>query len=285
MSDDLNQELAALAALDLLEGEQVAQWQAAIQADPSLVTLEAQLRAASAELAHLAPQVEPPASLRRNLMVELSQKEKTLAPVIPLRMYVGWAAAACFAVIAAFAGRLVLQLKSDNALLLQEQRVAEISIKSLKTDIEAGRIIDKQTVADLQAELKKKDELLAQSGEAIKQAGDMARFQLAALTSTNPVSPKSLAVAVWDPLKQKGMLEVSNLPAAGKGKDYQLWVIDPQYKLPVDAGVFHMDEKTGEAKVSFQTKQPIRSADKFAVSVEKEGGAVQHEGPIILFTQ
>ncbi len=286
MSDDF-QDLAALAALDLLEGTELAQWKAAVAKDPSLSRLEAELRQASTELARLVPQVEPPASLKEGLLEAIARKDTTptLAPVIAFRTYIGWAAAACFAVLAAYTGRTLLQVRSENALLRQEQMAADISIKTLKNDLEAGRIIDKQAVAELQAQLAKKDALLAQAGDEVKAAGDMARFQLAALTSTNPVSPKSVAIAVWDPLGQKGVLEVSNLPATAKDKDYQLWVIDPQYKKPVDGGVFHIDEKTGEARVSFHAAKTINSADKYAVSVEPKGGVPDHTGPIVLFTQ
>ena len=68
--------------------------------------------------------------------------------------------------------------------------------------------------------------------------------------------PKALAVAVWDPKKQEGVLSVENLPALAVNEDYQLWIVDPQYPNPVDGGVFddvgigpvpvrqHIDTKT-----------------------------------------
>ena len=283
--NERHQELAAIAALDLLEGAELAEWNQAKAADPSLSELEAKLRQAATELAHLVPQTEPPAALKQRIMSELSQREAPKAPVISITTYLAWGLAACFAVAAAWAGKTALQLRTDNDILRQEQIAADISIKRLNTELEAGKLINKQTVAMLQDELNKKDSLLASAAEDIKRASDISRFEISAMTSLDPNAPKSLAVAVWDQSKQDGVLELTNMPNVGPDKDYQLWVIDPQKKLPVDAGVFKVDSGTGGAKVSFRSHEPISAAQKFAVSVEKRGGAIQHEGPIVLLSQ
>ena len=287
MSDDRTQDLAAMAALGMLRGDELAQWKEALAADPTLAALEAELRETYAQLALLPDAKEPPAALRSRILSSATraQARAPLAPVIPLRLYLGWAAAACFAVAAAYLGRVVLQVRNENILLVQQQAAADMAIASLKTEVQVGHILDQQTVAALKSQLAKKDALLAQANDEVKTAGDLARFKLAALTSLNPTAPKSVAVAVWDPAKQKGVLELANMPNIGKDKDYQLWVIDPQYPIPVDGGVFSIDGKTGEGKVVFKAGLPVKSAEKFAVSVERKGGVPKAEGPIVLLSQ
>ena len=75
------------------------------------------------------------------------------------------------------------------------------------------------------------------------------------------------------------MLRVEKLPALASDKDYQLWVIDPAYPLPVDSGVFTVDPATGNARISFRPDKRINNAAKFAVSLERKGGVPKAEGP------
>ena len=98
-------------------------------------------------------------------------------------------------------------------------------------------------------------------------------------------SPAALAVAVWDPTREEGVLAVSRLPALAAAKDYQLWVIDPQYPSPVSGGVFSVDPVSGEAHVVFRADRPVKSIAKFAVSLERKGGVPKPEGPIVLLSQ
>ena len=65
---------------------------------------------------------------------------------------------------------------------------------------------------------------------------------------------------------------VENLPALPAGRDYQLWVIDPNLKTPVSAGIFKVDA-AGKVRIEFKPDRVVQSAYKFAVTVEKAGGA------------
>jgi anti-sigma-K factor RskA len=78
---------------------------------------------------------------------------------------------------------------------------------------------------------------------------------------------------------------VEKLPALAEDKDYQLWLVDPQYPTPVDGGTFTVDPATGDARVTFKANKPIRSVAKFAVSLEKKGGVPKAEGPMVLLSQ
>ena len=103
-----------------------------------------------------------------------------------------------------------------------------------------------------------------------------------ALASLLKNSPQALAVAVWNPDKQEGVLKVEKLPALATDQDYQLWVVDPQYPNPVDGGVFTVDAQTGEARFQFKSKQPVKSINAFAVTLERKGGVPKAEGPFVL---
>jgi len=65
---------------------------------------------------------------------------------------------------------------------------------------------------------------------------------------------------------------VHHLKPAPKGKDYQLWIIDPRYPSPVDAGILQVDD-SGDGRVNFKARRPIQNANQFAVTEEIKGGA------------
>ena len=108
--------------------------------------------------------------------------------------------------------------------------------------------------------------------------------RMASLASLLADSPEAQAIAVWNPAAQEGMLAVSNLPALPSDRDYQLWVIDPQYPIPVDGGVFTVEPASGEAHLHFKPKEPIKQIAKFAVSLERKGGVPKAEGPMVLIS-
>ena len=139
-----------------------------------------------------------------------------------------------------------------------------------RNQLEAERIVNRQQLADL--------------NQKLKVEGDLAQYKIAALASMLGNSPQALAVAVWCPSMQEGVLAVSRMPALAPDKDYQLWVIDPQYPSPVNGGVFTVDPATGAARVTFRTGQPVNAIAKFAVSLERKGGVKKAQGPIVLLS-
>ena len=109
----------------------------------------------------------------------------------------------------------------------------------------------------------------------------LAQIQIASLSSKLKSAPDANAVVVWDEKKQKGILKVTELPRNEANRDYQLWLVDPRYKNPVDGGVFHVSNK-GELSVPFQPATQVRGAKGFAISLERKGGVTKAEGPIVL---
>lgn len=87
--------------------------------------------------------------------------------------------------------------------------------------------------------------------------------------------------AVWDSESGSGLLKVSQIPQLEPGKDYQLWIVDPQYQTPVDGGVFQVDSN-GTATIRFQPGKKVNEVSAFAVSLERKGGVAVAEGPMVL---
>lgn len=118
----------------------------------------------------------------------------------------------------------------------------------------------------------------------LKEREVLARVQIASLQSKLAAAPNANAVVVWDEKKQTGVLKVAQLPSNAKDHDYQLWLVDPRYKDPVDAGVFHL-ANDGSLSVQFHPHAPVRGARAFVVSLERKGGVPKAEGPIVLSGQ
>ena len=115
----------------------------------------------------------------------------------------------------------------------------------------------------------------------LRQEDSIGKLRTAALSPQGEAAPNTIGAVAWDPSQQKGVVTLSKLPPLEPNQDYQMWVIDPQHKQPISGGIIQVDEK-GTAKLVFTVAVPIRSADAFAVSRERKGGAPSPDGPIIL---
>jgi anti-sigma-K factor RskA len=296
MSDERQEELAALAAFDLLDEAEQREFDALVLRDPELRTLADQLRATGAALAHTAPAAQPPERLRARLLADVAQRavsspSKQPGEVIAFPTWRSWlvavslATAACLALATAWLGQRYLIARAQNDQLRQQAALADVTLREVRNQLAAERVVADRELADARTRLNEAGRQLAALDRQLKEEGDLTRYKLAALTSLLGNSPQALAIAVWDPAAQKGLLKVSNLPTLAADKDYQLWVIDPAYPTPVDGGVFHVDARTGDARIPFSAGKRIGSAQKFAVSVERKGGVPVHQGPIVLLSQ
>jgi anti-sigma-K factor RskA len=282
MMDENLEELAALHAFDLLEGEDRERFVAELAGNPELRRLVADLRLSATALAHAAPDAEPPAELKARVLASASAlKPRTPAThdfspagnLIPFRSWIPWLAAACIAAVAAWSESRFAQAESENSALREQKRVAQLALEQTSAKLDDARKLLTESgrkIAELNADLKAE--------------GDLAHFKIATLASMLGNSPAALAVAVWDPTREEGVLAVSKLPALASEKDYQLWVIDKQYPSPVSGGVFVVDPATGQAHIVFRADKPVHSIAKFAVSLERKGGAPSPQGPIVLLS-
>jgi anti-sigma-K factor RskA len=149
-----------------------------------------------------------------------------------------------------------------------EQQLAELRQREADARVQMATLADAREKAETRIkEIEARDELT--------------KVQVATLTSKLPDAPEATAAVVWDPERQRGVLNTANMPPNATNRDYQLWVVDPRYENPVDAGVFTV-EKAGGTKYFFTPKSRITSATAFAISLERKGGVPKAEGPIVL---
>ncbi len=281
MIDERHEELAALHALDLLEGEELAAFETALAADPDLRRLVASLRNSAADLAFTAPAVPPPsAALRARILNSAvphpGSNHGQILPFPTLPAWLGWASAACFFFAAFFFAAKSFNVRGELQSILEAERVARLEAGTFKNLLEAERILSRGQLDRLASADRLINDLRIQA--------DIARLKIASLKSLAGNSPEARAIAVWNPDRQEGVLVVSQLPALAPDKDYQLWVIDPQYPIPVDGGVFTVDATTGEARVNFKPGKTVDVAQVFAVSLERKGGVPKAEGPMMLIS-
>ncbi len=130
---------------------------------------------------------------------------------------------------------------------------------------------------ELAQRIKSAEEMKVELAHLTK-ANDIAMMQVAMLESTVKEFKQGVAVVVWNNEKQEGILKLEKMPPIQSGKDYNLWVIDSTQKTPVNAGIVRVDDK-GFAKVDFKPTMDVQQADKFALSVEAQGGAPAGAGP------
>ena len=115
----------------------------------------------------------------------------------------------------------------------------------------------------------------------LQQRDILAQVQIASLSSKLENAPDANAVVLWDEKRQRGVLKVTQLPRNDENRDYQLWLVDPRYKDPIDGGVFHV-ANDGSLRVPFHPASPVREAKGFAISLERKGGVTKAEGPVVL---
>jgi anti-sigma-K factor RskA len=278
MIDDRQEEFASLHALGLLEGAELESFQAELGANEELRMRVAELSVAATALAHVAPEATPPESLKARVLASADaravRRVAAGAKVNRFPTWIPWAIAAGLAVVVAWTGRRYYEERSENATLTELQRVAGQTLVQAR-----GQLADAKRLSTMY------DNEVAELTVKLREQGNLAHFRIATLASMLGNSPAALAVAVWDPSREQGVLEVSKLPAPATEKDYQLWVIDKQYASPVSAGVFVVDPATGEAHIVFKAAKPVGTIAKFAVSLERKGGSPSPEGPIVLISQ
>ncbi len=163
-----------------------------------------------------------------------------------------------------------------------ESRLTEATRTS--TDASRQLASSREQIDATRRDLAARDQHVTDLTRQLAAQGTLADYKISTLASLLGNSPQALAVAVWNPANQEGVLTVQKLPALAADKDYQLWIVDPQYPIPVNGGVFRVDPTTGETRVNFRADQPIKSIAKFAVSLERKGGVPKAEGQMVLLT-
>jgi anti-sigma-K factor RskA len=259
--DEGMQEQASAYALGALDADESKAFEVSLRVDPELRALVHELRSVTEALAGTAPALEPPAAIKARLLLEIDQRrasgsktvqDKPLSGLVsrPGRLWIPWAVAAAMAVLSLAFLRQSTSLRSQLA--AQAGRINELT---------ASAELARAESADLRLAVAK-----------LRESNRLASFRIALLDSLLAAAPKAIAVSVWDNDRQDGVFIVRNLKPLPSDKDYQLWIIDPKYPSPVDAGVFQVNAK-GNVREDFRAKLPIQTANQFAVTIERKGGA------------
>lgn len=228
--DEHLQEQASAYALGILPEGEKAEFERALGRDPELRRLVREFRDALGEAARSMPAAVPSRGLKQRILDRVAAedtRESAPSPTTAARpaakiswfpVILPWAAAAGLAVVFAWL------YFGANRRLGEARREAEMAAFALAKE----KAVFEQKVASLQAEL-----------IAAHDAANLAKLQVARLTSE--AQPRVQAVSFWNNTTKQGVLVVENLALPPAGKTYQLWVIDPETKSPVDAGIFATD--------------------------------------------
>lgn len=274
MNPEERDELAALYALGMLEGEERADFERTLKADSALQDLVAEYETATAEVALSLPPQEAPDSVRQQVMAEAEKHSLREAPATrsagALSGWIPWALAAGLAVACGLSINRTLQLTTEQSRLAVESANLRTKITQLQGEREQlqGRVNALlQEKADLEvrvASFQKRDPLR-----------EIRNYSLA--PQAEAPDPRPLT-ALWDASRQEGVLDLTKLPAPPSDKDYQLWVIPTDSPTPVDGGI--LTAAVG-ARAVFQAPQGITKVGALAISLEPKGGSVAARGPII----
>jgi anti-sigma-K factor RskA len=306
MSHDEREEQASLYALGLLEGAELAAFERALAADPSLAALVTDFENAGFQIALAAPKATPPPAVKDAVLREISDLRRSTEPApVPAESssprisfgWVPWALAAGFAIfagitrienakISAASTRLASDIKDrDNQLIQGETersalRIAardaelkNVELTSRITTLESQRKELQDRVSTLEAE---KNHL---SVRVAALEGSNPLDEVKAITfASQPGAPRNGAVsALWDARRQTGVLDLSKLPAPAADKDYQLWILTPDSPAPISAGVV----STASTQANFRAPRPFPQVAALAISLEPKGGSDSPRGPVI----
>jgi anti-sigma-K factor RskA len=285
--DEHTEEEASLYVLGLLPRDAARKFESAMAADPELAELVARLENGAAAFAWTVPPRDPPAALRGRIMDRITRGEtggsNVLAPFPNRWTWLPWAAAACLAVMGADLAYQSYQahLMVDSFIVRDRAQQAELDRVQTREAVLQDHLADAESFiasdARQKAALQSQADSLRGEVAELKARNALSDIKIATLASMAKNAPQAMAVVAWDGSAQRGIVRTLNMPAARPDQDYQLWIIDPDYKQPVSAGVFEPG-----TRASFEPVHRISKADKFAVSLEKKGGSSVPQGPIVL---
>jgi anti-sigma-K factor RskA len=205
-------------------------------------------------LAQIAPQVDPPATLRAAILAA-AQPRKTArvsTPILP------WLAAAAMLVITAGMGFYVASLQRRIRALEGDLRAALLRVD----DSERRVNVALRAAADAQTPL------------AVLTAPDVRRIDLAG----QQAAPSASARAFWS--RSRGLvITAANLPPLPAGRIYQLWFV--ARPAPVSAGLLRPDAG-GSLTATFSTPPDVPNPTALAVTIEPEGGVPAPTGAMYL---
>lgn len=261
------EELCAGYVLNALEPEELSEFEQMLEeATREQRDLYQEIRSAANQLAFNVEQAEAPGVVKQRIMDQIkdSKGEVVEAPAGHISKGrendgVDWgklAIAASFALLLVTLSLIFYSFNLSGELNEREQIIEEQQAR----------------ITDLQEEVEQKEELLA-----ILESREVDLV----IMNGMEVNPGGFGKVIWDPVSQRALLQVSNLPAVPSDKDYQLWII--KNNQPISAGVFAVNDPTRDNFFKIEEladdEQP---ADAFAITMEPKGGMPQPTGDMYL---
>lgn len=251
MRHDDYEELAALAALDLLEGEELARWKAhRSECESCRASGQSFAEAASTIPLGLDP-VKPPDEVRRKILRELRgpvREPRTLAPLIT---------AVAALIIIGVAGVFLFLQQRDLRNEIEHLRTREEMVAS-----ENRRLIS--TTAELSSWI------------AAMTSREAKEFHLQGLEA----APSAEASVYMDPSSRTALIFFSGLQRPEKDQQYQLWIIR-KGEQPEGAGTFEVSEE-GTARLRLENLPVDEEIEAMAVTIEPHGGRAAPSGDMVL---
>jgi anti-sigma-K factor RskA len=249
MNRDEIGELAAAYALGGLEGEDLARFEALLEAgDADALRALRECGDTLVGLAAAAPE-PPPAGVKAALMERIAAAPAAVGP-LPRRRRALWPVVLSGAMAAGLAAVVVGWSVSST----YEKR-----LDALARDAE-----------QLRAELRGQQAVIAILRDPATQVVALAGL---------PPAPAARARMMWH-AKAGGVFVATGLPAPPEGKAYQLWAIAGG-NAPVSAGVFTVDA-SGTGSLAVRPLPGISTVNAFAVTLEPAGGLPAPSGDMYL---
>lgn len=256
MTDDRFAELAPLAALGALDGEDRSGFETHL-ASCAACRSELQSHEALVGRIPLALVPVPPSPATRRRVLDAAKPRST-----------------------AWGGRLVPALAAAALVLAFSLLTARRERDAARQEAASTR----GSLSSLEAEIRKNREQLASARDALDK--EKALRELVAQPESRvarlaglPAAPTASARVVWNPRSRAAVLVASGLPAAPKGKAYEVWVI--ARGAPVPAGVFQVDAE-GNAVLRLPEVAETAEVRTFAVTIEPAVGTSAPTGPMVL---
>jgi anti-sigma-K factor RskA len=254
---DRFRELAPLAALDALDGQELVDFRKHLPGCPECQAELAAFGEVAGRLGASVGAVPPPPALRDRVLASTRPSAGIAPAARPAQRW--WPSALAAAAVVALAfGLLVTRTRLD-----QVRERAEV----LQSELEQAR----RAVSQLQ-------EALAEA-RAVGNILARPESQLTLLAGLE-AAPQARGRVVWNAATREAVLLASGLEKPPAGKAYEIWVIGPS-KQPVPAGLFQ-PRADGSAVVSLPRVEDTARPRTFAVTIEPETGSSAPTGAMVL---